>query len=373
MKGKRFVYMILAALMFLSFLLTSEVPANWRRESQGGMDVASKRIQPQASLEEVGLYAIIQNGKWGYMDKRGKTVIQPRFENAAGFSEGLAAVRIRVGSRGQWGYIDQRGLLIIVPQYEIAGDFHDGVARVYNARSLDSPGKYIDTSGNSIQLPPAINLKNLWEFSGGLAKCEFIQDDKRTWGFINPKGEIAINPIYSSVGEFSEGLAFVKPDNNKYGYIDTKGKMIIGPIYGSAQGFSDGLAAVNVDGKWGYIDKTGRMIIRPNLDLAYEFSEGLATVRVDGRVGYINKTGKMEIAPQFLNASQFSEGLAAANSLETAKKWGYIDQSGKWAIPPQWAGEGRPGMFRGGLAYIDLRDGQARYIDKSGNIIWKNY
>ena len=53
------------------------------------------------------LYPILRNGKWGYMNREGKVVIQPSFDDALTFSEGMAAVQVG----GKWGYIDETGRL----------------------------------------------------------------------------------------------------------------------------------------------------------------------------------------------------------------------------------------------------------------------
>lgn len=53
-------------------------------------------------------------------------VIQPQFDGANAFSDGLA--QVKVGKK--WGYIDKTGKFIIQPQYDEADDFHDGLALV---------------------------------------------------------------------------------------------------------------------------------------------------------------------------------------------------------------------------------------------------
>jgi hypothetical protein len=77
-------------------------------------------------------------GKVGFIDKSGKTVIQPAYEDALiGFCEGLCAVSVaRPGKhdgnvgRIKWGFIDKTGAFVIKPLYEAAEEFWNGLAYV---------------------------------------------------------------------------------------------------------------------------------------------------------------------------------------------------------------------------------------------------
>ena len=64
------------------------------------------------------------NGKWGYVDKDGNIVIDPRFEMAKSFSNDLAAIQIN----GKWGFIDTKGEVVIEPQFLDADYFTDSGA-----------------------------------------------------------------------------------------------------------------------------------------------------------------------------------------------------------------------------------------------------
>ena len=57
-----------------------------------------------ACLASQTLYPVVVNGRWGFINKSGETVINPQFDKAGGFAAGLAPVRM-----GRWGYVDASG------------------------------------------------------------------------------------------------------------------------------------------------------------------------------------------------------------------------------------------------------------------------
>src|SRR5512140_1506705 len=63
------------------------------------------------------LFPVVKGGKWGYIDRTGRVVVAPRFDEAARFSEGLAPVR----AGKQLGYADPAGKLVLVPAFGPAG------------------------------------------------------------------------------------------------------------------------------------------------------------------------------------------------------------------------------------------------------------
>ena len=214
----------------------------------GYIDATGNMAIPQDDSHEAGgqfhegLATIKQGGKWGYIDKSGKMVIAPQFNEALRFSEGLASVK----SGDKWGYIDKSGNMVIAPQYEMAYQHQEGLAAVKQ---------------------------------GG------------RWGFIDNTGKMVMAPQFQDAYGFSEGLVDVK-DGGKWGFIDKGGKMVVTAKYDAVHAHFEGLAGVKQGGKWGFIDKTGTMVISPQFDEAGRFSEGLAEVKVGKKWGYIDKTGK---------------------------------------------------------------------------------
>ena len=63
--------------------------------------------------------AVKKNGKWGYIDNKGKIVIEPAYEDADSFSIGYAPFC----ENGKWGCIDKKGVVLIKPQFELLKPF----------------------------------------------------------------------------------------------------------------------------------------------------------------------------------------------------------------------------------------------------------
>ena len=81
------------------------------------------------------------DGKWGVIDKTGRIVIEPKFDDTRRqFMEGLLAVEIEK----KWGFIDTIGKFIIDPMYDDAWSFSNGYAAV----AVGDNWGYIDKKGN---------------------------------------------------------------------------------------------------------------------------------------------------------------------------------------------------------------------------------
>lgn len=73
-----------------------------------------------------GLALVELYGKFGFINKSGESVIPFRYEQASSFSEGLAAVCLN----GKWGYVNTAGVSVIPYKYTQAKWFKNGLAAV---------------------------------------------------------------------------------------------------------------------------------------------------------------------------------------------------------------------------------------------------
>src|SRR5687768_7201858 len=78
------------------------------------------------SFSQEVLYPFIENGKYGYINKTGKVVIDAQYESGNSFSEGLACVKLH----GKKGFINGSGKMVIEAKLEDAFDFSEGLACV---------------------------------------------------------------------------------------------------------------------------------------------------------------------------------------------------------------------------------------------------
>lgn len=311
-----------------------------------------------------------ETGKWGYVNLKGDYVISAQFENCYPFSaEGLAIVvknkmNVIINTKGEeipteikgfdiiqgafgfspkgfqagllavqvnkkWGYLNTAGKIAIPLKYDYVTAFESGFA----AASIGTKFFVLDTKGTEIAVPTS-GILELKHFSDGLAPIKTA--DKKV-GFINGKGEIAIQPQFNSVGYFFGGYAWAKTMDDKVGFINTKGEWVIKPTFEGVSDFDpvSKVARVKEAGAWLYIDATGNKMYVKDTDVWGDFAGGLAKGKQTDKIGFYNTKGVWVIKPQFEGVREFQNGYAAAKLND---KWGIIDTSGNWVIKPIYDG-----------------------------------
>ena len=71
-----------------------------------GSGISSDVVRIPTKAKGAGpLFQIVRGVEWGYINRKGRVVIRPQFQNEGDFFEGLARVQVS----GNWGFIDERG------------------------------------------------------------------------------------------------------------------------------------------------------------------------------------------------------------------------------------------------------------------------
>lgn len=196
------------------------------------------------------------------------------------FRENLLAVKLD----DKWGYIDKKGETVLPALYDYATAFYNNRAIV----EINGKMQIIDKTGKNI-----LN-RQYDDIYRDNESFLFIYKDNEKYGLMNASGVIITDALYDDIGSFSSGLAYVQA-GSKYGYIDTKGTIKISVIYDDAYAFMNDLAVVEKNGLYGYINKKGDVVIDFTFSYATNFDEyGNAIVKVSQSLTYslYNKKSK---------------------------------------------------------------------------------
>lgn len=315
-------------------------------------------------------------GLYGYIDNKGNVVLDFQYLRADGFGDNdTACVQL---DESTIGYINKDGkILLSMPKdkYKTYGKFYNGLAAVTPqnpARPWPIETGFINIHGEEVI--PIGKYHSISNFKGGYAH---VVVDKK-YGYIDSKENFIVNPIYDNVSyNFHDGMASVRI-GEKWGFINTRGEEVIPPAYEKVSDFNEGYAGAEKNGKWGIIDKMGNVIVPFKYGQILGVSEGLFVCeKADvswvgenwGKYGVFDLKGNMIRDYEEHRITTYREGLALIEFGEVGnRKYGYIDTNGKIVIPPTFDFAVN---FMDGLASVK-KDGDECYIDKDGNIIWRN-
>lgn len=360
-----------------------------RRKGNEPLKFGDEVIPPQFSIAwdfSEGLASVwARDGgvlRAGAIDQSGELKIPLNFSSLRGFKSGYAGACTH-GSTKKCGFISRDGRWVINPVYDEAWDFSDGLATVgigdrkseLNTRTgkiTEAPRKtaYINIRGEIIG-NKFFDLA--YGFSEGLGSFARGTDhENKLWGFIDRNGNEVIPPKFgpgfpSAVGEFRDGLAPALVGNRqdgRYGYIDRSGKLVIPPIYKEAKPFHEGKAKVCRQAmtskeneskdkspfdfltyeKWecSFINRHGKVLF-PFKEYYYgNFSNGLATAcRRDTywnysspSCGYIDARGLSVIGEKFIRTEDFKNGYAKVSISSKPSLWGLINRKGEFVVQP---------------------------------------
>jgi hypothetical protein len=256
--------------------------------------------------------------------------------------------------------------------------FHEGVSRFRNRENFY---QYINLQGKQLG---TTFYETAYDFHEGVAVAK---EKKEGLPFIllNPQGKtiLALNPEYSHVSSFSEGLSFVIEGNylewatstdfglsrdeefetpiGKLKAIDKQGKVVLDFSSNKeiqyARAFQQGLAvvgvqAVNYDGfegqypltTLGVIDKTGKIIVPIQYsEITIEPQGTILAKKASGEMLVFDKQGKAilnggETQKYYAISSLMGNRFRLVQENSQDAKWGVVDMSNgnKEIVPPQY-------------------------------------
>lgn len=259
-----------------------------------------------------GMAAVVQNGKLGFVNRKGDLVIEcqyenldsPIFHNYTKFVNGLAAVR----KDGDWGYIDITGEVIIPFNEYLEGmPFYHGTSII--TRKVDIlPRDGLDISNTEFafidcygkQISPWGKVGSLWD-DGNVWKDGYLYYIEKdywygTYGLLDLRGNTVIpsNEYFRVCYRSGSGYYYVKVTQNSLeGLFDIRTKKLTVPIEYDYLSFEihEGMIVAVKDKRCGFINFKNEVVIPFEYEGARGFSEGFAVVERFGKYGYVDRYG----------------------------------------------------------------------------------
>lgn len=354
----------------------------------GKLDLEVDKI---ASFSE-GLAMVKIDGKYGYIDNLGNTVIEPKYDKAESFSDGLALVCMAESSDSystnyNCGYIDTQGNIVIDLKYENGKSFIDGIAVVKsgiygividkNGNELYSNIYYVSTTvlNDGLLMVSATDADLPKEYNGQYTIIDSNNEFKSilTKGIAGTTG--CANNLCSVKQLYDDNGNTIRTDSElggKYGYVDYQGNLVIDYKYDYAETFSEDLAKIVLDGKIGFINNKGELVIDNKYDAQESyfvypssFSDGLVIISTTSGLVALDKTGTevFTLSDNYnIVDSIYVNGIAL---IRKDKNYVFIDAKGKELFEEYNYAEG----FSDGLAYVKTGDNTFEFINTSGKII----
>ena len=385
-------------------------------------------VVPDSMAYEVGERDAIINvyrmyAKYGYIDKSGDFVIEPRFISYVNMNEigdvtndmdDCSNALYRNSFRNKramfydtltWknGYIDTKGYIVIPPKFYYSEPFSEGLAIVkdavaeplYTNKACITPSKlrcaYLDTLGNAVT---EFKYESLTRFGSGRGIGSYkkikrenvdIADTTVVWEtysiprfLINRDGKVIkeLNFNYDYYG-FSRGgisvasdgffmRSFIGKENISYYYIDIKGNFLE-PLKGLSEYQLDSLSRCD--------DIMQVLPDNANIAAATYFNEGFAGISPDKKHWFV--LDKYLLIHGYGDESIFDGFQAFNNGLAAVKKngkWGFINRKIKEQIPCKYDSCGIVYPYLEEVFEYDIQ-GEVKkraYINRKDSLVWES-
>ena len=385
-------------------------------------------VVPDSMAYEVGERDAIINvyrmyAKYGYIDKSGDFVIEPRFISYVNMNEigdvtndmdDCSNALYRNSFRNKramfydtltWknGYIDTKGYIVIPPKFYYSEPFSEGLAIVrdavaeplYTNKACITPSKlrcaYLDTLGNAVT---EFKYESLTRFGSGRGIGSYkkikrenvdIADTTIVWEtysiprfLINRDGKVIkeLNFNYDYYG-FSRGgisvasdgffmRSFIGKENISYYYIDIKGNFLE-PLKGLSEYQLDSLSRCD--------DIMQVLPDNANIAAATYFNEGFAGISPDKKHWFV--LDKYLLIHGYGDESIFEGFRAFNNGLAAVKKngkWGFINRKIKEQIPCKYDSCGIVYPYLEEVFEYDIQ-GEVKkkaYISRNDSLVWES-
>lgn len=157
-----------------------------------------------------GYATVKKDGKWGMIDQKGKVILPFTYQEVGIQQEGLILVKVN----NKYGFVNLKNEVVIEPIYNYALEFSNGLAGVVNDKGASG---YINTSG---EIVIDFNYTTVFNFDKERA---VVQNESGLYGVIDKTGKVIVPFKYLSMTETEDsivGYTFLKNEEEFSGYLN---------------------------------------------------------------------------------------------------------------------------------------------------------
>ena len=291
-------------------------------------------------------YAVMQrNGAVGLLDKQGRQVVKPLYEDLKVLSGSLVAVM----QNKQWSVINLQGKTVLPAGYERV--------RVCENRCLaymrDGLWGATDIDGREIA-PPRYDEIGLFESNFWLTKTG------ESYGLLRLDGTEILRAEHDEIRVFNSELFFFR-NGRKWGLQDKNGQ--IAAKFDHYQVVSDNFIRLKSGGAlWLYSLSAGGIITRGGYDAFFPFSKKYVIARKRQLLALLNARGEEVLAPYYNEIQTFG---ATGYRVNVAGKWGVVTAGDTHIVPFEYA---YIAPLQGGVC-VAKKNGKLGLLNRAGQEI----
>jgi len=340
-------------------------------------------LATQLLLAQYSIKPYHKNDNWGFKNKEGKLIVQPKYELAKNPSDnyGIAFIKGDVGAFNAKAVVyDSLENMIIGPKYRTVQYIGNGLFKVWKQdKYFGQYNKGILNSSGEIIVP--VKYRNIIKANGYFVVTKVIDSvvghykymselsTKRKMGIYSINGNKVVPTKYNQIKVLNNGYFVLQKDKKEalfstslkqltgfnyniignffsgfskagkksgYGYLNLKGEEEIPFIYKKCSVFLDGYGYITKqNGEQTLIDSTGKTILKNDeFDILFGSPNKNQIFAIDdGNYGIVNLEGKVLLPFEYDKIKQTYHGITF---LRKNNKWRVWDADMKKLLPTKY-------------------------------------
>lgn len=273
-------------------------------------------------------FPIYRNKLWGYADSTGYVRIEPLYESEQYFYSNYAIVE----KNGKFGVINKSGKTVIYFSFDEIEELDNGY---FIVKREDKYG-VINIAGNYV-------LKCLYDDIKNFDEDLIAAKKDNLYGFYDKSGKLIIPHKYLDAYSFKYNTGIVSYQKDQYQFIDRADNKIGSTVFEWIEPFKSNITRVRSETGFGLADKSGKIILNPEYQLIIPLADSSYLLVKENKCGFADRLGQIIIPLNFDYSENYEPDGFVMNTIKVIKnkKVGLINRNAKVVLPFQFDDIGR--------------------------------